>query len=116
MKKLLFSISLLLLPVVAFAQDDTIEGFVGTIIELINNVLVPLVFAIAFIVFIWGIFQYFIASGEEGKSAGRSLMIWGLVAFFVMIAVWGLVNLLVNTFDLDRDAPVDLPVAPTGTI
>lgn len=113
MKKVVFSISLFLLPVVAFAQVEDLKGLADTVIKVINGTLVPLVFALAFIVFIWGIFRYFIAGGEEGKEQGKSLMIWGLVGFFVMASVWGLVNIFVGTFELDQSVDDDiLPTAP----
>ncbi len=79
-----------------------LQGIAGTILGLINNVAVPLVFAVAFIVFIWGVFQYFIlgADDETKRETGRTYILYGLVGFFVMLSVWGLVNILANTFDL----------------
>lgn len=69
------------------------------IIDTINNILVPIVFALAFIVFVWGAFTTFIlgAGSEEVKEKGKNLMLWGLVGFFVMLSVWGLVNVLTGT-------------------
>ena len=101
------------LPLVAAAQVRSITEAAGVVIQIINGVLVPLVFALAFIVFIWGVFQYFIMGGhdEEAKEKGRSLMLWGLVGFFLMVSVWGLVNILVGTFNLSQ-VPPNLPGAP----
>lgn len=94
-------------PMVAFAQVRSIYDAGRAITDIINNVLVPLVFAVAFIVFIWGVFQYFIAGGhdEEAKEKGKSLMLYGLVGFFLMVSVWGLVNILVGTFNLNAAQP-----------
>lgn len=93
-------------PVFAFAQvQATNAQSLGTgIIGLINNVAVPLIFAVAFIVFIWGVFQYFIAGGhdEEKRETGKSLMLWGIIGFFIMVSVWGLVNILRGTFSFDN--------------
>lgn len=73
-----------------------------TIINLINNVAVPLVFALAFIVFLYGIAKaYIFSSGDpEEVKKGHKLVLWGLVAFAVMISIWGLVNIVANTFGL----------------
>jgi hypothetical protein len=113
MKKIATLAAVWALPMLAFAQVRSIQDAAGAVTQIINGVLVPLVFAIAFIVFIWGIFQYFIAGGhdEEAKEKGKSLMIYGIVGFFVMVAVWGLVNILVGTFNLNQ-APPPLPAAP----
>ena len=106
------------LPMLAFAQTTGTIGSVndvGTIvIGIINNVAVPLVFALAFIVFLWGVFQYFIAGAadEEKREGGKSLMIYGLIGFFVMVSVWGLVNLLTGTFNL-RTVPPVFPTTPS---
>ena len=99
---------------VALAQGaNNLNGLVGQIVDLINNSLVPLVFALAFIVFIWGVFQYFIAGAadETKRENGKNLMIYGLIGFFVMASVWGIVNLLVNTFGLDISSGFNLPEA-----
>jgi len=117
MKKLSYAVSavaMFVLPMLAAAQAaDNIQDLGQTIIDLINGVFVPLIFALAFVVFLFGIFQYFILGGsdEEKKQQGRSLMIWGIIGFFVMVSVWGLVNLLVGTFDLNNSGP-DLPQGP----
>ena len=78
-------------PLVTFIQDD--------IILLIDYVLVPLVFSLAFIVFLWGIFNFFIAGGadEEKREKGKQFMVWGLIGFFVMVSVWGIVAVLKRT-------------------
>jgi len=89
----------------------TLESFVQVIIDVINSTLVPLILALAFIVFIWGIFRYFIASTEETKEKGRDLMIYGLIGFFVIISVWGIVNLLTNTFRIGDTPDFDPPKA-----
>lgn len=81
---------------------STICGIASTFLYLINNVLVPLLFAVAFIVFIYGVAKSYIFSrGEEGEvERGHKLILWGLVGFAVMISLWGLVNVVVNTFGL----------------
>ncbi|MES2668634.1 MAG: pilin [Patescibacteria group bacterium] len=95
------------LPFVASAQvTATDAASLGSgLIGLINNVAVPLLFALAFIVFIYGVFQYFIAGGhdEEKRETGKSLMLWGIIGFFVMVSVWGLVNILRGTFNFNDD-------------
>ncbi len=83
------------------------------IINTINNVLVPVLFAIAFIVFLWGAFDSFIlgANDEEKKDNGKNLMLWGLIGFFVMVSVWGLVNILTGSISFGNSAVPTLPGA-----
>lgn len=119
MKKTLLVLSALLLPVVTFAQDVNLDTEVSNLEDIINlvlgliNVAIPTIIALAVLVFIWGIFKYVVSDSEEAKGKGKDMMIWGIVGIFVMISVWGLVNILVNTFGLDsqNDAP-DVPELP----
>lgn len=90
------------LPLFAFAQ-----GQPRTLIDLIDrlkeilNALVPLLFGLALIGFLWGVAQFILqADNEEKRKEGRQIMIWGLVGLFVMTAVWGIVLLLGGTFGI----------------
>ncbi|HEX5774573.1 MAG TPA: pilin [Candidatus Paceibacterota bacterium] len=118
MKKLGYISSAFALPLLAFAQfNATNAGTLATsIIQFINTIAVPLIFALAFIVFIWGVFRYFIMGGhdEEARDKGKSLMLWGIVGFFVMVSVWGLVNILTGTFQFGNNQQIQYPDAPVG--
>ena len=107
-------IAAFVVPLISFAQKTTINDVkgVGTfIIDSINNIFVPVIFAIAFIVFVWGAFQTFImgANDEETKTNGKNLMLWGLIGFFVMVSVWGLVSILTGTVGFGNPNQATLP-------
>lgn len=95
---------------------NTVSQYLLSIIGFINVVAVPVVFAVAFVTFIWGIFLYFIAGGanEERRDQGKQLAIWGIVAFFIMVSVWGLVNVLVGTFGFGNVNAPNLPTFNPG--
>ena len=84
-----------------------IQHLGALIINLINGTLVPVLFAIAFIVFLWGAFKTFIwgANSEETKMQGQNLMLYGLIGFVVMVSLWGLVNLITNSIPLNNTPP-----------
>ncbi len=63
--------------------------------------LIPLIIGIAVIVFIWGILQYVIATDDDKRKEARMVMIYGIIVLFVMVSVWGLVELLGDTFGID---------------
>ena len=87
--------TLLLVPMIAAAQFGKVDNFFGNISEFVNDVLVPFVFVIAFIIFIVGVARYFIWAGaEEEKEKAKSLMLWGILGFVLMVSIWGIVNLL----------------------
>jgi hypothetical protein len=113
-KRLAYLAASFALPALAFAQAITsVQSGAQFVMNFINTIAVPLIFTLAFIVFIFGIFQYFILGrGDEEKAAqGRQLMLWGIIGFFAMLSVWGLVNILVGTFSLNSAVP-SYPQAP----
>lgn len=91
----------------------TICGVARTILYIINNILVPVLFAVAFIVFLYGVADaYIFSKGDASKVAeGHKLILWGLIAFAVMISLWGLVNVVSNTFGLSGYYAPDLPTS-----
>ncbi len=92
-----------------------LTSIITDFIAFLNGTLVPLVFAIAFIVFLWGVFRYFIAGADnpEKRDSGRQFVVYGIVGFFLMLSVWGLVNLLMGTFNLDTNGRPCLPTFGT---
>lgn len=68
--------------------------------------IVPFLFSLATVAFIWGIIQYFLnPDNEEKRKNGKSFMIWGLITLFVMISLWGIVGTLSNTFQIKTLIP-----------
>lgn len=92
----------------------------SNILFIINSVLVPVLFAVAFIVFLYGIAKAYIFSGGDSEKVaeGHRLLLWGLVAFVVMISIWGLVNVVANTFGLAGSyaPPTPSSVSPYGSV
>ena len=120
MKKIAYSGLAFALPFLAFAQPqvNSVQDAGGFVIALINNVAVPVVFALAFIVFIWGVFTYFVAGGhnEEKRDQGKQLMLYGLIGLAVMVTVWGLVQVLVGSVGLQNNPPKLPNAVPAGQV
>lgn len=105
------SAAFLALPMLASAQiADKADGgqfqdLLLNILEFTNTILIPFIIAIGFLVFVWGMFQYFIAGGanDEKKEAGKSLMIYATLGFVLIIVFWGVVNLLTQSTGLEGE-------------
>src|SRR3989344_2212131 len=97
-------------PFFALAQTGQAGIIVGRIRNLVNQI-VPILLIIGTVVFLWGVILYLTAGADEEKRANaRSLMIYGLVGLFVMVAVCGIVKVLVNFFGVGGAG------VPTGVI
>lgn len=113
MKKSLLSIFTAIVPVLSFAQTApiarTIDGFLDYILYLAGRAL-PLLILAALVLLLYGIVKtFFFNSSEDSRKEGKSFIINGIIALFVMVSVWGLVNILRGTFNLDNN---NVPLAP----
>lgn len=84
------------LPLLAGAAGLT--EVVRTIDGLVRSI-VPIIMVLAILYFFWGLVKYIQAAGDPEKaSEGKSIMIYGIIALFVMASIWGLVEILQDTF------------------
>lgn len=87
-----------LVPAPAFAAFSDFKSFVGILINLLS-LTIPVIVALALLIFFWGIFLFVRNVGDEGaREEGKKLIIWGLIALFVMVAFFGLVRIVSTTF------------------
>ena len=73
---------------------------------IISNAIIPLIFALALVLFVWGVIKFVINDDEQTKKEeGRQFMLWGIIALSVMVSVWGLVKIVGNTFGIEYVIP-----------
>lgn len=61
----------------------------------ILNPIIGFMFAVAVVMFIYGIVEWIWSADNEDKvEVGKQHMIWGIVGMFVMIGVYGILNVL----------------------
>jgi len=105
MKRLLIGSVLFALPVVALAVESPTLGNLDALVVALSsivNLLLPLVVAIALLAFFWGLATFIFAAGnEDAKDRGKRIMIWGIIALFIMVAVWGIVAFIGNALDIN---------------
>ena len=85
-----------------------ISGLYGLLAQVSDFVsrLIPFVIGLTVLFFLWGIFKLvFSAKDSEKREEARGYIVWGIIALAVMVSVWGLVNLLMSTFNLNQNIP-----------
>lgn len=108
MKKYLITGAALLAPAIALAVT-TLDQVIRRIGDLINAI-TPIVVAIALLFFFWYLANFLLKAGDEAeRDKARQGMIWGIIALFVMVSVWGLVNVIATTFSVDVGTTIRVP-------
>ena len=80
----------------------TIEGALLKFVTVIVDPLVILVFALALLLFFWGLLSMMIAvSNGEDTATGKRHMLWGIVGMLIMFSVGGIINLINNSIGAD---------------
>jgi hypothetical protein len=115
MKKII-SLGLVLVSVPSFtfaatnADAWSILGAIGNILGIV----IPILITLAVVYFIWGVIQYTVSTDEEAKKGARGKIIQGLIGLFVIVAFWGILSLIKNTFGIGPEQlrSQDIPCIP----
>ena len=75
--------------------NSLVTRFVG-----LGNVAIYLLMVLATIYIIWNVVQYVIRgnTGSDKRKEAVQNIIWGIVGLAIIMSIWGLVNILLNTF------------------
>ena len=75
--------------------------------ELINSfarLLAPAILAIiglALLFFLFHLAVFILKAGDdEARKKAKAMMVWGIVALFIMVSIWGIVRLLQGEFGI----------------
>jgi len=95
-----FLICAVFAPQVSFAAFDAIKNLLKDFKSLLDLV-IPIVFALALIFFFWGLAQFIRSVSDKTIQEGKNKMIWGIIALFVMISIWGIIGYIGDSVGID---------------
>ena len=73
-------------------------AFIHKVNQVIINPIIMLLFAVAVLVFLYGVFTYIRQSdSEDGRATGARHILSGVFGMFIMISVFGIINLILNS-------------------
>lgn len=80
---------------------EELNRFLDKVVVQIINPIILLLAASAFVVFIWGVFQFIAHAGDETKrKEGRQAIMWGLIGLVIIFGAYGIINLALGTFGI----------------
>lgn len=81
-------------------------NLIGRFVDYIINPAILIVFAAGFFLFLWGLVMFLWNIEEGGENAtGKRHMMWGIVGMLIMVSVYGIINIIDNTFQLQFANP-----------
>lgn len=77
------------------------EEVLQRIITFVVDPSLRVIFTLGLFLFIWGIIE-FLWGVQKGhaENEGKQHMIWGLVGMLIMVSVYGIIALIINSFGL----------------
>jgi len=90
----------------------TFGDFIRIFIDLIKLAF-PVMIGLALLVFFKGLIAFIAKSGDaKSHEEGRSLMIWGVIALFIMVSVFGILRFFYGDLGFDGARNFGLPLLP----
>jgi len=83
-----------------FSGGQKFAGVVDVLVSLINMA-IPVLAGLAVAIFFWGVVRYIYHEGDpHSKSQDKTIMMWGIIALFVLFSLWGILRLLSDSFGI----------------
>lgn len=94
----------ILLPSFAIAQTLALGNGSSTFRDFIINdvigtiaVLIPILIALAFVVFFWGLSKFILHSDNKNDiDKGRNYMFWGIIVLFILVSFRAIISYVVT--------------------
>lgn len=90
-----------------------LKNLIQSSYTIVNGILIPMAFGLCLLYFFWGMAKYVRsgAGGEKAAEEGKRVMIWGVVALFVVSSIWGIISFIRSELDvpIKQNAPVSVP-------
>ena len=100
-KILQLSIALFIcIPRISFGAFQGVKDLLGDFKEVLD-LIIPITFALALIFFFWGLAQFIRSISDKTIAEGKNKMIWGIIALFVMISIWGIIKYIGESLDIE---------------
>ncbi|MFA5942288.1 MAG: hypothetical protein WC798_01295 [Candidatus Paceibacterota bacterium] len=81
---------------------SVLNQFLDKVVAQIINPIILLLSAAAFVVLLWGTFEFVWHAGDPKKrEEGRLAIFWGVIGLVIIFGAYGIINIALGTFSLD---------------
>ncbi|MCB9811672.1 hypothetical protein H6783_02060 [Candidatus Nomurabacteria bacterium] len=96
---------------------NSLQEYLVAIGVFINSILIPFLFAVGLLFFLYRTFQYFILKGDDAaaREQAKQQAIYGIAAFVFLMSIWGIVNLLISGLGFNNDYPLNSDYVEEGS-
>ena len=73
-----------------------LKGLITSMQGIVTDILIPMAFGLCLLYFFWGLAKYIgvSAGSEEAAKEGKRVMVWGVVALFIVSSIWGIITFI----------------------
>jgi len=78
------------------------SDLIGKFLDIIN-IIIPLLITLAIVLFFYHTGKGIFGQGKDSGAAKADLkqtLLWGVIIIFVMVSIWGILNMIGSEFDL----------------
>ena len=98
MVRALLAVAVFLFPLATHAAAMTFEELALDLVEILDMATFTL-FIFGIVAYFWGISTNILNFGsEKDNEKKKSFFVWGLIILFVLFTVWGIIQLIRDTF------------------
>ena len=99
-------------PLATSAQSPNAEPVKSVLINFLTflDAVTPILIALAFLVFGWGMIK-FITAGEDPKKRtdAKSILTWGIIGIFILASMSGIVTFIKTYVGVPANQPIQVP-------
>jgi heme/copper-type cytochrome/quinol oxidase subunit 4 len=100
-----------LFPRTVFAAR--LQDLIRASTNIVSKILIPMAFGLCLLYFFWGLAKYIglKAGSEEAAKEGKQVMVWGVVALFVVTSIWGIITFIRTELNITniQNVPINPP-------
>ncbi|MFA6315556.1 MAG: pilin [Candidatus Paceibacterota bacterium] len=74
----------------------------------IFNLATYLLIALAVVYIVWNVVIYMIKPSEGDRTEAGKAILYGIIGLFIIVSIWGLVNILIGTFSTNNSVSNEL--------